>query len=99
VHRIPDEDDTMLRDLSEQRIDPSWEQIDRIAAWKVQRDRRRVSRALDALLEATADEGTNLMPAFVEALNAGASLGESTGVMRLAYGAAYDPVAGQERTL
>jgi methylmalonyl-CoA mutase N-terminal domain/subunit len=53
--------------------------------------------ALDLLEDAARRRESNLMPALVAALEADATMGECTGVMREAYGAPYDPLGGTER--
>ena len=87
----------MLRDLAEQRIEPSYEVIDEIRAWKANRDLPAVVRALDALEQTARDREANLMPALVDALQAEATVGECTGVLRQAYGRRYDPLGATER--
>jgi methylmalonyl-CoA mutase N-terminal domain/subunit len=46
--------------------------------------------------ECAKGEHHNLIPALIETVRAGVTLGEAVGVMREAYGHAYDP-AGQLR--
>jgi methylmalonyl-CoA mutase N-terminal domain/subunit len=70
-----------------QRIDPSIErdQIARARAFRENRDADRTSAALDAIRSAA--EGTdNLMPHFIEAVDAGATLGEICDVLRGVFG-------------
>jgi methylmalonyl-CoA mutase N-terminal domain/subunit len=97
VHVMAAEEDSLLRDLSEARIEPSWQHVEQIAEWKAGRDLGPLRSALDELEAATREEGLNVMPALLQALDADASVGECTGVMRLAYGAPYDPFGGLER--
>jgi (2R)-ethylmalonyl-CoA mutase len=97
VHVMDDEQDTLLRDLSEARIPPSWEHVERIAAWKAGRDVAAVRRALDDLEAAGRDTRTNVMPALIAALDTDASFGECTGVLRVAHGDEYDPVGRTAR--
>jgi ethylmalonyl-CoA mutase len=54
--------------------------------WKAERDQGAVDRALEALAEAAADEGANIMPATIEAAKAGATTGEWAGVLRDVFG-------------
>lgn len=97
VNEVALERDTLLRDLAESRIEPSYEVIDEVRGWKQARDRRALGEGL-AQLEATAcDRGANLMPALVDALEADATVGECTGVLRQAYGRPYDPLGATER--
>ena len=70
-----------------QRIDPAIEreQVERTRAFRARRDPARVAATLAAVR--TAAEGTtNLMPAFVEAVDAGATLGEICTVLREVFG-------------
>ncbi|UWQ18674.1 protein meaA [Jannaschia sp. M317] len=68
-------------------VDPAVEadQIDRLAAWRTDRDDVAVEAALDALARA-AREGTNIMPPSIEAAKAGVTTGEWAGVMRRIHG-------------
>jgi methylmalonyl-CoA mutase N-terminal domain/subunit len=86
--------DHLLRDVSQVRIEPSWDHIERITAWKAGRDLAGVRRALADLESAAREPETNLMPALVAAFDAQASAGECTGVLRVVYGDPYDPFGG-----
>jgi methylmalonyl-CoA mutase N-terminal domain/subunit len=70
-----------------QRIDPAIEaeQIARTRAARERRDRARTAAALDDVRRA-AEGAANLMPAFIEAVDAGASLGEICDVLRGVFG-------------
>jgi (2R)-ethylmalonyl-CoA mutase len=68
--------------------DPEVER-ERIAAleeWKAQRDQGAVDAALETLAAAARDEGTNILPATIEAAKAGATTGEWAGVLREVFG-------------
>ncbi len=70
-----------------QRIDPAIEreQVERTRAFRARRDAARVSAAVADVRRAA--EGTaNVMPPFVEAVDAGATLGEICGVLREVFG-------------
>ena len=70
-----------------QRIDPAIErdQVARTRAFREQRDAARTQAALDRIRRAA--EGTdNLMPRFVDAVDAGATLGEICDVLRSVFG-------------
>jgi methylmalonyl-CoA mutase, N-terminal domain len=88
------DDDRLLRDLSQVRIEPAWDHVQRIRSWKAGRDLGRLRGALDDLEGAAREPETNLMPALVSAFDAQASAGECTGVLRVAHGDAYDPFGG-----
>jgi methylmalonyl-CoA mutase N-terminal domain/subunit len=69
------------------RLDPAVErgQIERLGRWKASRDARAAQGALDAL--ASAARGTaNLVAATVDAVKAGATLGEIADVLRQIFG-------------
>jgi methylmalonyl-CoA mutase N-terminal domain/subunit len=96
-HLMDPADDRLLRDLSEQRIEPSWDHVERITRWKSGRGLRAVRGALGDLEAATREPELNLMPALLAALDAQCSIGECTGVMRVAHGDPYDPFDGAAR--
>jgi methylmalonyl-CoA mutase N-terminal domain/subunit len=59
---------------------------------KARRDNRAVKQALENLRqEAERGKNNNLIPALMRACEADATMGEMTGVIRLAYGLSYDP--------
>jgi ethylmalonyl-CoA mutase len=68
-------------------VDPAKEreQIERLRAFRAQRNETEVSGALRAL-EAAAREGTNVMPASISAAKAGVTTGEWGSVLRTAFG-------------
>ncbi len=70
-----------------QRIDPSIErdQIARTRAFREARDAQRAAAALDGV-RAAAEGSANVMPALIEAVDAGATLGEVCGVLREVFG-------------
>jgi methylmalonyl-CoA mutase N-terminal domain/subunit len=70
-----------------QRIDPSIErdQVARTRAFRERRDPARTQAALDDVRK-TAEGTGNLMPAFIEAVDAGATLGEICDVLRSVFG-------------
>jgi len=96
VNEIPLEKDQLLRDIAEERIEPFYERIDQIKAWRAARDHAGVVASLDAL-EVVCREDRNIMPALVGALRADASMGECIGVLRECYGKPYDPLKCVER--
>jgi methylmalonyl-CoA mutase (EC 5.4.99.2) len=68
-------------------VDPAveQEQIERLNAWRVERDEAAVQAAL-AQLKADAKAGKNIMEASIAAAKAGATTGEWAGVMRAVHG-------------
>jgi (2R)-ethylmalonyl-CoA mutase len=69
-------------------VDPNVErsQIEAVQKWRSERDQSAVDAALEKLAEAARDEGTNVMPATIEAAKAGATTGEWAGVLRDVFG-------------
>jgi len=61
------------------------EQIERLCAFRAARDAAAVQARLSQIRNA-ADGPANLMPAFIEAVDAGATLGEICGVLRAVFG-------------
>ncbi len=61
------------------------EQIERLRAWRAQRDNGRVKAAIENLRSA-AGEGRNIMPASIEAARAGVTTGEWAGCLREVFG-------------
>ncbi len=96
VHRMPAAEDTLLREVAEEKIEPSRERVDRIREHRRARDARRARETLAALGDAARDARANLMPPVIAALEAGATMGEAAWVLRAAYGVPGDPfgVAG-----
>ncbi|MGH7727351.1 MAG: acyl-CoA mutase large subunit family protein [Vulcanimicrobiaceae bacterium] len=70
-----------------QQIDPAVErrQIERLDGYRADRDPRAVERAL-AAVRAAAGGSENLMPVFVDAVDAGATLGELCAALRTVFG-------------
>ena len=67
------------------------EQVARLAEVRRNRDAAAVARALDAVRRAAA-EGSNTLPAIVEAVKAYASVGEITAALKQVFGAYREPV-------
>jgi methylmalonyl-CoA mutase N-terminal domain/subunit len=95
VLHLPPEEDTLLREVAEQKIAPCRERIAAVRAFKRSRDATRLRSALDDIRAACAGSD-NLMPHVISAMRARATAGEISGVMRLAYGFAYDPFGMME---
>lgn len=91
VHQIPEEEDTLLKEIAETKVEPSWERIETIRDHRVNRDGKAVGRALNRLHRAALDREENLLYPIVEATQAGATMGEMAGVMRQGYGQPHDP--------
>ena len=92
---IPEADDTLLREVSEAKIEPCTDHIEAVRRWKASRPPGPVAAALARAGAATADARANLVETFVDGLEAGATVGEITGALRTAYGLAADPYAAR----
>ncbi len=67
------------------------ERIEALEEWKAQRDSEAVENALKALAEVARDEAANLMPATIDAAQAGATTGEWAETLREVFGAYRGP--------
>jgi methylmalonyl-CoA mutase N-terminal domain/subunit len=91
VHRLPPEDDRLLRGEAEAKGRTWTEQIERTAQRKRARQGPAVARHLQSLSVAAVDPKQNLMPHIIEAMAGGVTVGEISGTLRVAYGMAFDP--------
>jgi methylmalonyl-CoA mutase N-terminal domain/subunit len=89
--RVPESEDALLREVAETKIEPCHERIDEIRRHRAARDAGRLRASLAALHDRAADRRTNLTPAVIDAFEAGATVGEMTGVLRMAHGQPADP--------
>jgi len=92
--QVPDDEDTMLREVAEQKIQPCWDHVERIREFKKSRDQERMRQVLRQLRSKAEDEREPLVPWVIAALEGGATIGEMSGAMRMAYGTPYDPLSG-----
>jgi methylmalonyl-CoA mutase, N-terminal domain len=90
--QIPEEQDTLLKEVVESKIEPCWSRIDEVKRYKEGRDQARIKDVLLEVCEKSKDEEENLIHIIKEALLAGATMGEIAGMMRIAYGVPYDPL-------
>jgi methylmalonyl-CoA mutase N-terminal domain/subunit len=89
---IPEEEDTLLKEVVEGKIEPCWSRIEEIKRFKESRDQARIKDVLLEVCEKSKDEEENLIHITKGALLAGATMGEIAGMMRIAYGVPYDPL-------
>jgi len=89
--QIPADQDTLLREVSETKIEPCREHVERIAAFKRAREPGPMQHALRTVHATATARDANVMPAIIGAMEAGATMGEIAGALRVAYGVAYDP--------
>ena len=84
-------DDTLLRDVAEERFEPDYEHVERIRCWRSERESARVEAALAKVQEAAEAPEADLMAPIVAALDDDCSIGEITGALRTGYGLPADP--------
>jgi methylmalonyl-CoA mutase cobalamin-binding domain/chain len=97
VHTVDPAQDTLLRELAEERIEPFYDIGEEIHAWRPTRNQALLVAALDHLEEVTRDPAGVTCEAIADALEAEATIGECIGVMREVYGAPYDPFGATHR--
>ncbi len=91
IFQMPDDQDTLLREVAETKIEPCREHVQRTHDFKGARDARQLEHALREILATAKEPGANLMPSMIAALEVGATHGEVAGVLRVAHGVPYDP--------
>jgi methylmalonyl-CoA mutase, N-terminal domain len=90
-HTMPPEDDTLLRELAEERFEPDRSHVERIRRWRGERDAARVESGLEDVRAAAAQPDADLMVPLVSALDRDCSIGEIAGALRAGYGLPADP--------
>jgi methylmalonyl-CoA mutase N-terminal domain/subunit len=90
-HQIPESEDTLLKEVSESKIEPFRERIERIKEYKRRRDPARLKDALQEVYEKAKLSDDNLLYTTLKAMEAGATTGETGGMVRLAHDLPYDP--------
>ena len=89
--KIPEEEDTLLRDVSETKFEPFSERVEQIGSFKAARDQSRVQNSLLLIYKTVQMPDENIMGPVIAAIEIGATMGEIVGVMREASGSPYDP--------
>jgi methylmalonyl-CoA mutase N-terminal domain/subunit len=89
--KIPQEEDTLLRDVSEVKFEPLRERAEQIKSFKASRDQTIIRNSLLSVYQVTQSADENIMTAVITAVEAGATMGEIIGVMRESYGTPHDP--------
>ena len=90
VLQVPEDEDTLLRDVSEAKFEPLLERAEQLGVFKASRDQSAVRENLLAVFKVTSSD-ENIMEAVISAVETGATMGEIVGVMREASGTPYDP--------
>jgi len=93
---IPEEQDRLLRDHSESKLEPCWDRIDEIRRFKNERDGAAVAEHFARIREAGAATSGNLVEPIADALEADLTQGEISGALRLGVGEVYDPLGRAE---
>ncbi len=88
-HTLPDDQDTLLRDVAERKIEPYQAHVDDIIAWKETRQMDQVKEALNRFADVVAGDA-NIVEAVRDALRADVTFGELKGTARQALGLDYD---------
>jgi methylmalonyl-CoA mutase N-terminal domain/subunit len=91
-HVIPEDEDVLLREVAQEKIDPFRGRIDATREHRARRDAGRVTAALESLHACARDRHANVMGEIVAATEAGATMGEMAGVLRMAHGQPADPL-------
>jgi methylmalonyl-CoA mutase N-terminal domain/subunit len=90
VHQMPAEQDTLLRDISEEKIEPLFDRVKEIAAYRNKRDQKPLLDSFQRLHDVVQTD-ENMLEAVLECTLAGATMGEIAGILRQAWGTPYDP--------
>jgi methylmalonyl-CoA mutase N-terminal domain/subunit len=93
---IPEDQDRLLRDHSESKLEPCWERIDEIRKFKDDRDSGPVAEHFARIREVAAANEVNLIEPIADALEADLTQGEIAGALRIGVGCAYDPLGQME---
>ena len=93
--QIPEEEDTLLRDQTEGRLEPCWDRIDEIRRFKEARESAAVRDHFQRLRELSGST-ENLIAPIGDALEADLTHGEISGALRLGRGEPYDPTGLME---
>ena len=91
IHQIQESEDTLLKEISEEKIEPCRDRVKHITQYKRNRDAAKIKDFLQDLHQAAKNENGNLMTPIIAATQAGATMGEISGVLRQAYNFPYDP--------
>jgi methylmalonyl-CoA mutase N-terminal domain/subunit len=90
-HQIAEEDDTLLKEVAETKIEPCWDHVDKIRDYKKNRDLEKIKSVLRQCLQSAKTDDQNLTHSIINAFEAGATIGEISGALRMAYNYPYDP--------
>jgi len=91
IHQVPDEEDTLLKEAAGGKIEPCRNRIAKIREFKKKRNMEKLKDVLADLHEKARVESENVMFPIIRATEAGATMGEIAGTLRMAYDYTYDP--------
>ncbi len=91
VHQMPEAEDTLLRNVSQGKFEPSHSHTARVVEFKQGRDKAELNAGLVPILDCVKTGSGNLLDLTVDAFDKGATMGEIAGVFRLGCGQNYDP--------
>ena len=91
LHQMREEDDTLLRDVTDSKFEPCRDHVERVAAFKQSRDKDELKAGLQPILQCVTSGDGNLLDLTIKAFEKGATMGEIAGVFRLGCGQNYDP--------
>jgi len=98
VHQVPAEQDTLLRDISEEKIAPLFDRIELLKAFRAGRDQEALLAAFQRLHDVVQSD-ENMVATVIECTEVGATMGEIAGILRQAWGTPYDPYGYLESPL
>jgi len=97
-HVVPEEEDQLLKDIAETKIEACKTQTERVRNLKRTRDQTAAKDSMRGLATAVRDGG-NLVPVVMQCFEADVTVGEMAGIMRLVTNRPYDPYAMIEPTI
>lgn len=91
VHRMPEQEDTILRNMTDTKFLPAREHVERVEAFRQTRDVKRLRSGLETVLQCVQSCSGNLLELTIDAFEAGATMGDIAGVFRMGLGQPFDP--------
>ncbi len=90
VLEAPSEEDSLLEEAVETKVEVCQEQIEKIKELKAKRNNNNVMEALNEVRTRALNRSTNLVPIIMDAFQKGLTMGEIAGAIRVSYGVAFD---------
>lgn len=98
AYQMDPREDTLLRDISEEKIAPLFDRVERMKAYRESRDQQALLGSLKRLHDVVQSD-ENMLDAVLECTKVGATMGQIAGVLRQAWGTPYDPYGYLESPL